>query len=74
MGPDRAAPRLDINGQPRTRLAAKLAKRYTAGESIRALAADIGRSYGLVYQLLQESGTTLRSRGRTVRTTRKAQR
>jgi hypothetical protein len=41
----------------------QLAIRYTQGASIRTLAAESGRSYGLVHRLLVEAGVTMRSRG-----------
>jgi predicted transcriptional regulator len=44
-------------------LAKDLVKRYTSGESIRALAASTGRSYGFVHRVLTESGVQLRQRG-----------
>lgn len=40
-----------------------LVKGYTRGESIRALAAATGRSYGFVHRVLCESGVHLRPRG-----------
>lgn len=46
----------------RDALAAELARRHAAGESIRALAASTGRSYGFVYRILSESGAIARSR------------
>ncbi|GAA1760694.1 MULTISPECIES: helix-turn-helix domain-containing protein [Luedemannella] len=52
-----------IVGAERTTLAKDLVKRYTAGESIRALAASTGRSYGFVHRVLTESGVQLRQRG-----------
>ena len=44
-----------------------LKKRYSAGESIRALAASTGRSYGFIHRILSESGVTLRGRGGATR-------
>jgi predicted transcriptional regulator len=41
----------------------ELAIRYSQGASIRTLAAESGRSYGLVHRLLTEAGVTMRSRG-----------
>jgi predicted transcriptional regulator len=52
-----------IVGAERTTLAKDLVKRYTGGESIRALAASTGRSYGFVHRVLTESGVQLRQRG-----------
>ena len=59
-----------ITGPDRTRLADDLKKRYTAGESIRALAESTGRSYGFVHRLLSESGVKLRGRGGATRAKR----
>jgi helix-turn-helix protein len=52
-----------IVGTERQNLAKDLVKRYTAGESIRALASTTGRSYGFVHRVLTESGVQLRQRG-----------
>src|SRR3954466_7202581 len=52
-----------IIGAERQTLAKDLVKRYTNGESIRALAASTGRSYGFVHRVLTESGVQLRQRG-----------
>ncbi|MGI5171276.1 helix-turn-helix domain-containing protein [Spirillospora sp. CA-253888] len=48
----------------RDRLAAELARRYNEGESVRALAAASGRSYGFIHRLLIEYGVDLRGRRR----------
>src|SRR5258708_18934358 len=56
-----------VTGADRTRLASDLHKRYSAGESIRALAASTGRSYGFIHRILAESGVALRSRGGATR-------
>jgi hypothetical protein len=56
-----------VTGADRTRLAADLKKRYNSGESIRALAAATGRSYGFVHRLLTENGVSLRGRGGATR-------
>jgi hypothetical protein len=40
-----------------------LKNRYAAGESIRAIAKDIGRSYGCVHRLLIDAGTEFRTGG-----------
>lgn len=56
-----------VTGADRTKLASELEKRYSAGESIRALAASTGRSYGFIHRILAESGVTLRSRGGATR-------
>lgn len=45
-----------ITGTQRSTLASQYAKRYAAGESIRKIVADSGRSYGFVHGVLKESG------------------
>jgi Helix-turn-helix domain len=57
-----------VIGVDRSRLGKLLGKRYDAGESIRALAASTGRSYGFVHRLLREAGVELRRRGGATRT------
>lgn len=53
-----------LTGLSRARLASALAELYEEGESIRALMARTGRSYGAVYRLLTiDAGITLRRRG-----------
>jgi hypothetical protein len=47
----------------RKSLVQELVRRYTAGESIRALAEATGRSYGYIHRALMESGVQLRQRG-----------
>lgn len=37
--------------------------RYQAGDSIRQIARDTGRSYGFVHRILTEGGAALRGRG-----------
>ena len=56
-----------VTGAERSRLASLLGKRYRSGESIRALAASTGRSYGFVHQILTETGVRLRGRGGAAR-------
>lgn len=56
-----------VTGADRTKLASDLQKRYKAGESIRALAAATGRSYGFIHRILSESGVSLRGRGGATR-------
>ena len=56
-----------VSGGERDKLAADLKKKYTAGASIRELAASTGRSYGFVHRVLSESGATLRGRGGATR-------
>jgi Helix-turn-helix domain len=61
-----------VTGADRTKLAADLKKRYSAGESIRSLASSTGRSYGFVHRILSESGVALRGRGGATRGRAKA--
>jgi len=63
-----------VTGSDRTKLAADLKKRYDSGESIRALAATTGRSYGFVHRILTENGVSLRGRGGATRGKAKAKR
>jgi Helix-turn-helix domain len=56
-----------ITGTQRTELAAELAQRYGAGESIRAIAEATGRSFGFVHGLIKESGVEVRGRGGATR-------
>jgi hypothetical protein len=56
-----------ITGGDRTKLAADLKRKYATGTSIRALAAETGRSYGFVHRMLSESGVALRGRGGATR-------
>ena len=61
-------PRVRIVGADRHQLAQALAGRYREGESIRALAVSIGRSYGFIHTLLEEAEVDLRHRGGNQRT------
>ena len=63
-----------VTGSDRTKLATDLKKRYDSGESIRALAATTGRSYGFVHRILTENGVSLRGRGGATRGKAKAKR
>lgn len=56
-----------VTGGDRDKLAVELKKKYEAGQSIRLLAEDSGRSYGFVHRILSESGATLRGRGGATR-------
>lgn len=56
-----------VTGGQRDRLAAELKRKYDAGQSIRALAAETGRSYGFVHRILSDAGVTLRGRGGATR-------
>jgi hypothetical protein len=61
-----------ITGAQRTTLASQYAKRYAAGESIRKIADDAGRSFGFVHGVLKEAGVELRGRGGATRGVKKA--
>ena len=61
-----------VSGNERDKLTVDLKKKYTAGASIRDLAAQTGRSYGFVHRVLSESGVTLRGRGGATRGKKKA--
>ncbi|MCZ0981828.1 helix-turn-helix domain-containing protein [Streptomyces diastatochromogenes] len=50
-------------GPQRKHAAADLRRRYDANTSIRGLVRLTGKSYGFVYRLLTEAGTTFRPRG-----------
>jgi hypothetical protein len=63
-----------VTGADRAKLAGDLKKRYDSGESIRALAATTGRSYGFVHRILTENGVSLRGRGGATRGRAKAKR
>ncbi len=52
-----------ISGDLRTEVCDNFVQRYRAGESIRAIASDSGRSYGFVQGLLKQAGVEFRSRG-----------
>lgn len=56
-----------VAGDLRAATTKRYVERYEAGESIRAIAADSGRSYGFVQGLLKEAGVEFRSRGGAVR-------
>ncbi len=56
-----------VTGEDRSKLAADLKSRYTAGESIRSLAVATGRSYGFIHRILTETGVALRGRGGATR-------
>jgi hypothetical protein len=60
-----------ITGAQRTTLASQYARRYAAGESIRKIADDAGRSFGFVHGVLKEAGVELRGRGGATRGARK---
>ena len=52
-----------IVGQERISWTTDYLRRYGAGESIREIARDTGRSYGFVHRILSEGGAELRGRG-----------
>lgn len=52
-----------VTGAERDEMAAELTASYARGTSIRALAAEHGRSYGFVRDMLTEAGASLRDRG-----------
>jgi hypothetical protein len=56
-----------ITGEQRSTLGTEYAERYNAGESIRTIAEDAGRSFGFVHGVLKESGVALRGRGGATR-------
>jgi Helix-turn-helix domain len=56
-----------VTGLDRDRLTSDLRRKYDEGESIRALAAATGRSYGFVHRILSEAGVPLRGRGGATR-------
>jgi hypothetical protein len=58
-----------VTGPARATLGTELAARYRSGESIRQIAASLGRSYGFVRGVLLDAGVTLRGRGGAVRRT-----
>lgn len=47
----------------RDKVTAELQRKYERGASIRAIAKEMGRSYGYVHRVLSEAGTQLRGRG-----------
>lgn len=59
-----------ITGDARDKLARQLKAKYERGATIRGLAESIGRSYGFVRNVLEESGVTLRGRGGATRDSR----
>ncbi|MGP4022079.1 helix-turn-helix domain-containing protein [Actinomadura sp. 3N407] len=56
-----------VVGTERIRLAFRIAPRYAAGETIRDLAAETGRSYGFIHNVLKEAGVPLRRPGGSTR-------
>ena len=64
---EKIAKGIRVVGEQRDVLVGELARRYEAGESIRAIAQDIGRSYGFVHGVLRQSEIPLRGRGGATR-------
>ena len=56
-----------ITGPQRDALASQYAKRYAAGDSIRKIADEGGRSFGFVHGVLKEAKVALRGRGGATR-------
>ena len=56
------------SAKTRDQMLDELRHAYEGGASIRSLVAATGRSYGSVYSMLRESGTTMRGRGGPNRT------
>ena len=52
-----------VSGELRNEVQQSFVERYEAGESIRSLAAECGRSSGFVQGLLKDAGVTFRQRG-----------
>ncbi len=52
-----------VSGSERASARATAAARYAEGATVRAIATELGRSYGFVHRLLQEADVELRSRG-----------
>jgi len=52
-----------VSGELRNEVQQSFVERYEAGESIRSLAAESGRSYGFVQGLLKDAGVNFRKRG-----------
>lgn len=65
------APQRRIVGTERVTVTKDCVGRYRAGQSIRSIAIDIGRSYGFVHRVLTEGGVRLRPRGGARHTARR---
>lgn len=59
----RTVPNRQVRGDERRALTEHVTVQYLKGQSIRAIASTIGRSYGFVHRLLNEGGVKLRTRG-----------
>lgn len=53
----------NLVGDQRETIARRIAERYRNGETLRSIAADLGRSYGSVHALALEGGAHFRKRG-----------
>jgi hypothetical protein len=60
-----------LSGTAREDLREDLRADYEAGDSVRMLAQEYGRSYGQTHKLLREAGTSMRPRGGVHGSTRK---
>lgn len=60
---DKVTKGVRITGDDRVSIAAEIEQRYLGGETVRAIATDLGRSYGFVHGLLKEQGVNFRARG-----------
>ncbi len=60
---ERTDARRRIVGHERATWVKDYVRRYNAGDSIRKIASDTGRSYGFVHRLLVEGSVQLRKRG-----------
>jgi hypothetical protein len=52
-----------LKGDARDELRTSVVRRYKAGKSVRDIAREEDRSYGLIHRLLIESGVVFRPRG-----------
>lgn len=62
MGARKIAKRARITGRARIELGSTVAVKYKNGMTIRAIAAETGRSYGAIHRLLREEGLPMRPR------------
>lgn len=52
-----------VTGDERVAYRSRVMEKYAAGQSIREIAEEVGRSYGFVHRILREGDVTFRSRG-----------
>lgn len=64
-------PQRRIVGTERVTVTKDCVHRFLAGQSIRSIATDLGRSYGFVHRILTEDGVRLRPRGDARHTARR---